>query len=116
MCALVDYGFRVVIAPSFSDIFYNNCLRNGVLPVRLDADVVAGIRARLATDPGRHLLVDLPNQMVTEFHGTRHRFDVDPAWKEALVEGLDEIRRTLAMEDRIAAFERRYHAEHPWLP
>jgi 3-isopropylmalate/(R)-2-methylmalate dehydratase small subunit len=114
--ALFDYGFRAVIAPSFSDIFYNNCLRNGLLPVRLPTATVAALRASLAAEPGGHLLVDLPSQRVIPAHGAVHRFDVDPFWKEALLRGLDEIGLTLGLEDRIAAFEERYRAERPWLP
>ena len=116
MYALFDYGVRTVIAPSFSDIFYNNCLRNGLLPVRLDAATVASLRAGLAANPGGHLVVDLSNQSVTTADGTVHRFEVDPLGKEALLEGLDEIGLTLGLEGRIAAFEQRYHAERPWLP
>lgn len=116
MYALVDYGFRVVIAPSFSDIFYNNCLKNGLLPVRLAAATVASLRACLAADPGGHLVVDLSRQSVATPDGTVHRFEVDPLWKEALLEGSDEIGLTLGLEDQITAFEQRYHAERPWLP
>jgi 3-isopropylmalate/(R)-2-methylmalate dehydratase small subunit len=114
--ALVDYGFRAVIAPSCSDIFYNNSLRNGLLPVRLPAATVAALRSRLAAQPGSRLVLDLPSQTVTAADGTTHRFDFDAFWKEALLKGLDEMGLTLGLEDRIAAFEARYRAEHPWLP
>ncbi len=114
--ALADYGFRAVIAPSFGDIFQGNCLRNGLLPVRLDAEVVAGVRARLAASPGGRLRVDLASQTVTESSRIVHRFEVDPFRKEALVSGLDEIGLTLELAERITAFEARYRAERPWLP
>lgn len=116
MYALFDYGFRAVIAPSLSDIFYNNCLKNGLLPVRLDAGTVAGLRARLAADPGSHLVIDLLNQTVSTADETAYRFEIDPLWKEALRAGQDEIGLTLGLTDRIAAFEAQYRAERPWLP
>jgi 3-isopropylmalate/(R)-2-methylmalate dehydratase small subunit len=114
--ALFDYGFRAVIAPSFGDIFYNNCLKSGLLPVRLPAATVAALRSRLAAQPGSRLVVDLPSQSVIEADGAVHRFTLDAFWKEALLRGLDEIGLTLGLEDRIAAFEERYRAERPWLP
>ena len=114
--ALFDYGFRAVIAPSFSDIFYNNCLKNGLLPVRLPAATVAALRSSLAARPGSRLVVDLPGHSVIAADGAIHRFTLDAFWKEALLRGLDEIGRTLGLEDRIAAFEERYRAERPWLP
>ena len=114
--ALFDYGFRAVIAPSFGDIFYNNCFKNGVLPVRLPAATVAALRSGLAAHPGSRLVVDLPDQSVIAADGAIHRFTLDAFWKEALLRGLDEIGRTLGLEDRIAAFEERYRAERPWLP
>ena len=116
MYALFDYGFRTVIAPSFGDIVYNNCMKNGLLPVRLDAHTVAGLRARLGADPGSHLVVDLLNQTVAAADGTAHRFEIDPLWKEALRAGQDEIGLTLGLADQIAAFEATYRAERPWLP
>ncbi len=116
MYALFDYGFRAVIAPSFSDIFYNNCLKNGLLPVRLPAATVAALRSSLAAQPGGRLVVDLPGQSVIAADGAIHRFTLDAFWKEALLRGLDEIGLTLGLEDRIVAFEERYRAERPWLP
>jgi 3-isopropylmalate/(R)-2-methylmalate dehydratase small subunit len=114
--ALFDYGFRAVVAPSFGDIFHNNCLKNGLLPVRLPAATVAALRSRLAAQPGSRLVVDLPSQHVIAPDGVAHHFEVDAFWKEALLRGLDELGLTLGLEDRIAAFEERYGAERPWLP
>ena len=113
--ALADYGVRAVIAPSFGDIFHNNCLKNGVLPVRLDARGVADLRMALTETPGSKLTVDLDAQTVTDPNGAVHKFDIDPFWKEALLKGLDEIAMTRAHMEEIEEFERRYHAAAPWL-
>ena len=104
--ALQDYGFRVIVAPSFADIFYNNCFKNGLLPVVLAADTV---RRMLASAAERHrytVSVDLERQVVDEPGGAAHRFDVDPFRKNFLLKGLDEIGWTLQYEDDIAAYER----------
>ena len=116
MYALFDYGFRAVIAPSFGDIFYNNSLRNGLLPVRLPAAGVAALRSRLAAQPGSRLVVDLPSQSVIAPDGAAHHFELDAFWKEALLRGLDELGLTLGLEDQITTFEERYRAKRPWLP
>lgn len=110
--ALHDYGFRAAIAPSFGDIFSNNSLKNGMLPVRLPADVVAGLLARLQAEPGAKVQVDLPSQTVTLPDGARHGFDVDPFAKHCLLNGVDELDFTLAQVDQIAAFEHRYGREN----
>jgi len=113
--ALADYGFRCVVAPSFGDIFHNNCLKNGVLPVRLGEEAVTAMRRRLAAKPGTTLTVDLQAQTVAEPDGTVHHFDVDPFWREALLKGLDELGLTLASRAEIEAFERTYHRKFTWL-
>ena len=105
--ALHDAGFRAVIAPSYGDIFFNNCFKNGVLPIVLPADQVAAIRASLAENPGTQLTVDLENQTVTRGNEV-WSFEVDPQRKECLLEGLDTLSLTLAMTDRITAFEARH--------
>jgi 3-isopropylmalate/(R)-2-methylmalate dehydratase small subunit len=101
--ALCDRGFRVVIASSFGDIFYNNCLKNGLLPVVLPAEIVARLLSSLQ---GQTLRVDLGQQTVTLPDGGMYGFDVDPFAKHCLLNGIDELDYTLSLMDRIAAYER----------
>ncbi len=103
--AIQQYGFRVVIAPSFGDIFRNNCYQNGLLPVMLDAAEVDTIIARAQEIQGYELTVDLEAQQVTDGHGLAASFDIDPFRKENLVQGLDDIGLTLQNEAAIDAFE-----------
>ena len=103
--AIQQYGFRVVIAPSFGDIFRNNCYQNGLLPVMLDAAEVDTIIARAQEIQGYELSVDLEAQQVTDGHGLAASFDIDPFRKENLVNGLDDIGLTLQNEAAIDAFE-----------
>jgi 3-isopropylmalate/(R)-2-methylmalate dehydratase small subunit len=110
--AHVDYGIRAAIAPSFGDIFRNNGLKNGLLPVVLPADVVQGMIAQVEAAPGARIAIDLPAQTVTGPDGEVHSFDIDPFAKHCLLEGLDELGFTLGLEDEIAAFERRYGREN----
>ena len=102
--ALEDYGFRVLIAPSFADIFYNNCFKNGILPVRLDEAVVDDLFRR-ATRPGYQLHVDLESCTVTDDSGFKLSFEVDPSRRHLLLHGLDDIGLTLEHADKIAAYE-----------
>ena len=104
--ALQDYGFRVIIAPSFADIFYNNCFKNGLLPVVLSADTVRRMLECAAEQPRYTVSVDLERQVVTEPDGTADRFEVDPFRKTFILKGLDEIGWTLQYEDDIAEYER----------
>ena len=113
--ALVEYGVRVVIAPSFGDIFYFNCLTNGILAVCLEADQAADLRHRVKELPGALLSVDLEAQTVTDPDGTQYSFDIDPAWRRRLIEGLDGIDLTLSHSAKITAFEERYRADMDWL-
>jgi 3-isopropylmalate/(R)-2-methylmalate dehydratase small subunit len=109
--ALYDHGFRAVIAPSFGDIFFNNCFKNGLLPVRLPPERVAALRSALERAPGGgRVTVDLEAQQVTGPDGAVDRFEIDPFRKELLLQGLDEIEFTLRHEDAIRAFEARYEA------
>jgi len=110
--ALHDYGFRAAIAPSFGDIFKNNCLKNGMLPVVLPADVVADLINLLQADPGARVQIDLPTQSVMLPDGSSHRFEIDPFAKHCLLNGVDEIAFTLSQVDEIVAFENRYGREN----
>ena len=112
--AFHDAGFRSVIAPSCSDIFYNNCLRNGIVPVRLPEETCARLRKLLLDRPGSKLTVDLVSQEVREPGGAIHPFTVDPFFRTMLLEGVDELGLTLSLTDEIDAFEHRYAAEFPW--
>jgi len=113
--ALWDYGFRAVIAPSFGDIFFNNCFKNGLLPIVLPAAQVAALQAELAQQPGAHLTVDLDRQELTAPSGNVHGFEVDAFRKQCLLQGLDEIAFTLGHDADIAAFERRQAEQLRWL-
>jgi 3-isopropylmalate/(R)-2-methylmalate dehydratase small subunit len=104
--ALYDGGFRVVIAPSFGDIFFNNSLKNGLLPVRLEEARVDGLLAALRAAPGAHIRVDLVDQTVVGPDGVRTSFEIEAFARHCLLEGLDELDFTLSQSDRIAAFER----------
>jgi 3-isopropylmalate/(R)-2-methylmalate dehydratase small subunit len=104
--ALYDYGIRVVIAPSFGDIFFINCLKNGLLPIVLPEAVVLPLLDALAARPGSRIAIDLPAQTVTLPDGSTHAFETEPFAKQCLLSGMDEIEYTLSHRDRIDAFER----------
>jgi 3-isopropylmalate/(R)-2-methylmalate dehydratase small subunit len=112
--ALAANGFRVCVAPSFGDIFSENCAKNGLLAVVLTADVCAGLRQQLRDRPGATMVVDLPAQTITSPDGTLHAFEVDGFRKECLLRGQDEIALTLSYEPAITAYEARRAAEWPW--
>jgi len=103
--ALDDYGFRVLIAPSFADIFFNNCFKNGLLPIRLDEAAVDDLFRRARARPGYRLTVDLHEQTIADAEGLSLRFEVDAFRRDCLLAGLDDIALTLAQEDKIAAYE-----------
>jgi 3-isopropylmalate/(R)-2-methylmalate dehydratase small subunit len=113
--ALLDQGFRCVIAPSFADIFYNNCFQNGILPVVLKSEEVLAIMKDVIDVEGYRLTVDLEQQTVTTPKGTTYRFEIDPFRKDCLYRGLDAIGLTLQHEHAITAYESRRKAEAPWL-
>ena len=113
--ALADYGIRAVVAPSFGDIFYKNCLQNGLLPVRLAAPDAAELRRRIHAHPGQPMIVDLVGLSIRDPTGAEHPFTIDPFWREALLKGLDEIGLPLSYGDRIADFEATYYAAMDWL-
>jgi 3-isopropylmalate/(R)-2-methylmalate dehydratase small subunit len=104
--ALEDYGFRAIIAESFADIFYNNCSKNGVLPVALTGAEVRQIHENTARQNGYRLTVNLPDQTVTDDQGFLARFEIDPFRKQCLVEGLDQIGLTLQHADKIEQYEK----------
>jgi 3-isopropylmalate/(R)-2-methylmalate dehydratase small subunit len=113
--ALLDYGFRVVIAPSFADIFFNNCFKNGVLPIALDEAVVDRLFRDLEDTEGYRLDVDLPAQAIITAGGERLAFDIDTFRKDCLLRGLDDIGLTLQHADAIRDYETRRRDEAPWL-
>ena len=113
--ALEDCGFRVIIAPSFADIFFNNCFKNGLLPIRLDATQVDGLFKAVEAHMGYRLVIDLEKQTISAPDGTVYPFEVDAFRKHCLLNGLDDIGLTLQHVDEIAAFETRHLAAQPWL-
>ncbi len=114
--ALQDYGFQVVIAPSFADIFYNNCFKNGMLPITLPEETVQKLLESAKVNPGYSLTVDLAEQKITDGGLLSLRFEVDPARKESLLNGWDDIGLTLRHEKEIAAYEARRPVWVPGLP
>ena len=113
--ALAGIGVRCIIAPSFGDIFYNNCFKNGVLPVRLPQPEVDELLALAADRADATLTVDLRAQTITGADGKVRAFDVVQYYRQALLDGLDEISATLTRMDRIEAFERAWRGERRWL-
>ncbi len=113
--AIRDYGFRCLIAPSFADIFYNNCFNNGILPITLEHPVIRELFAEAEANEGYTLQVDLAAQTVTTPAGRVLRFEIDQFRKNALLQGLDNIGWTLSHSDEIAAYESRRKQEAPWL-
>jgi len=114
--ALIQYGFRAVIAPSFADIFFNNCFKNGLLPVALTEEQVAHLFEEVRANPGYRLRIDLDRQLVTNESGSvSYPFAVDGFRKYCLLNGLDDIGLTLRHADKIREFEARHLAEQPWL-
>ena len=103
--ALDNYGFRCIIAPSYADIFYNNCFNNGMLPIVLPQDVVIALIAECRASEGYTLTVDLPSQTITRPSGETIPFDLDPFLKERLLNGWDQIGLTLRFEEQISAYE-----------
>jgi 3-isopropylmalate/(R)-2-methylmalate dehydratase small subunit len=113
--ALQQYGFRALIAPSFADIFFTNCFKNGLLPIVLDESKVDRLFHDVAAFPGFQLTVDLPRQVVVLPDGTEWPFEVQPFRKYCLVNGFDDIGLTLRHADKIRAFEAERLAKMPWL-
>ncbi|OSM05105.1 3-isopropylmalate dehydratase small subunit [Magnetofaba australis] len=112
--ALLDYGFRVIIAPSFADIFFNNCFKNGILPIVQPSSVVDELMQDIEATPGYELTVDLEAQSINTPEGKSIAFEVDPFRKHCLLNGLDDIGLTLQHLDEIQAFEQKRRSEAPW--
>jgi len=112
--ALLDYGFRVILAESFADIFYNNCFKNGILPIVVPKAEMDALFGLVEHSPGYRLKVDLPAQLISRPDGHGIPFEVDPFRKECLVNGWDDIGLTLRHADKIREFEERRRAQHPY--
>ncbi len=113
--ALLDYGFKAIIAESFADIFFNNCFKNGIVPIVLPAAEVETLVRQIESTPGYRLVVDLPAQQVIRPDGTALPFTIDPFRKECLLNGWDDIGLTLRHAEKIKAFEDKRRVEQPWL-
>ena len=113
--ALLDYGFRSIIAPSFADIFYNNCSKNGILLVALLEASVQQLFTEIEENVGCELTVDLPNQKVQSPKGLEFSFEIDPFVKHRLLNGLDDIGWTLQYQSEIESFESNYQKQAPWM-
>ena len=113
--ALMDFGIRVVIAPSFADIFYNNSFKNGLLPISLDAEIVDRLFDEFESSANYRLEVDLENQLVRSQSGAEMKFEVDEFRRYCLLNGFDDIGLSMRHADEIRAFEQRYYASMPWL-
>lgn len=106
--AIMDYGFRVVIAPSFADIFYNNCFKNGILPIKLSEEQVEDLFQRTTAQEGYQLTVDLDNKTISDGKDLRIEFDLDEHRRQFLLQGLDDIGLTLQHESEIDAYEKKH--------
>ncbi len=113
--ALLDFGIRCVIAPSFADIFYNNCFKNGILPVVLPQDQVDALMKDAEKGENARMTIDLEQQEVTDSDGRTYRFEIDSFKKYCLLEGLDDIGLTMARIESIKAYEGRIAQERPWV-
>jgi len=113
--ALADYGFKTIIAESFADIFYNNCFKNGILPITLDEEIILSLFKKTESKPGFALKVNLNKQSLIDPSGNTLFFELEKFRKDALLKGLDEIGLTLSHEGVIRAFETNYQKKHPWL-
>lgn len=113
--ALADYGFRCIVAPSFGDIFFQNCVNSGVLAVRMSRAQVESLAEAALRSPGAPWEVDLTLQLITPALGEPVRFEIEPGRRERLMAGLDEIALTLQRREAVAAFEARQKSREPWL-
>jgi len=114
-----DYGFRVILAPSYADIFYNNCFKNGILPATLTEAEIEELFQRTEKEEGYSLTIDLPNQAISDKHGLKYKFDIVPSRKEVLIKGLDDIGTSLQHGHKIDTYEKAKgptHAAHMHTP
>lgn len=109
--AILDYGFRVIIAPSYADIFYNNCFKNSILPIKLSEEQVEDLFQRTAKHEGYKLSIDLENNLLTDEHGLVIKFELDEHRRQFLLQGLDDIGLTLQHEEKITAYEQKRAAK-----
>lgn len=112
--ALDDYGFRAILAPSYADIFFNNCFKNGLLPIVLDKEIINYLFQDVEEQEGYSLTIDLPNQLITRPDGSTIPFEVDSFRKHCLIEGLDDIGITLQDAETIKEFENQWRTTAPW--
>jgi 3-isopropylmalate/(R)-2-methylmalate dehydratase small subunit len=112
--ALLDFGIRCIIAPSFADIFYNNCFKNGILPVKVSPEDLAKLMDDAERGANATITIDLPAQEIRGPDGGVVRFEIDEFRKRCLIEGLDDIGLTMVEEEAIAAHEKKFAAAHPW--
>ena len=113
--ALLDFGIKCVISTNFADIFYNNCFKNGILPLKVTEDQRQALLADAKDEENPVLEIDLPNQIIKRPNGVSIKFDLDPFRKECLLEGLDDISLTLAKKDKIQEYENVRNKSFPWL-
>ena len=113
--AMMDWGIRAAIAPSFGDIHYANEIQNGMLPAILAEEHCAVLRAQLTAKPGSSITIDLETQTITGPDGKTYQFDIEPVYKERLLKGLDDVGLVLQELPAIEAFEKRHYAKMPWL-
>ena len=113
--AIADYGFNTIISTSFADIFYNNCVKNGILAIKTDMSQLDKLMKEIASNEGVRFTVDLENQRVSTPAGNDFSFEIDPFRKENLLNGLDDIGLTLKHADKIDEYERRHRLDFPWL-
>ena len=113
--ALLDYGIRCVISTSFADIFYNNCFKNGILPIKVSAEERDALMADARDGENPELSIDLPNQIISRPNGASIRFEIDPFRKQCLLDGLDDIGLTMEKQDSISQYTKDRASSHPWL-
>ena len=111
--SLLDFGFKCIIAPSFADIFYNNCFKNGILPIKLEEKIVEELM--IEAENKNSLIINLEEQLVILESGKAIIFEIDSFRKKCLIEGLDDIALTLKKDKKIQNFESEYHNTHPWI-
>ena len=113
--AIDDYGFNTIISTSFADIFYNNCFKNGILPIVVDESTLVNLMTEIGDNEGVSFTVDLAQQLLTSPGGITVKFEIDAFRKNNLIEGLDDIGLTLEHVDKITEFEKQHLQKHPWL-